>query len=82
MADTLNFSANCPLPLGNQDHVTLAHGGGGRMMHNLLERIVIPAFGNQPLASRHDGAVLDVGKGRLAFTTDIPTLVREATWAP
>ncbi len=70
MADALNFAANCPLPLGNQDHVTLAHGGGGRMMHNLLERIVIPAFGNQPLASRHDGAVLDVGKGRLAFTTD------------
>ena len=62
--------ASCPVPITNQDHVTLAHGGGGRMMHNLLERIVIPAFGNQPLASRHDGAVLDVGKSRLAFTTD------------
>jgi hydrogenase expression/formation protein HypE len=42
------------------------------MMHALLERIVLPAFGNQPLESRHDGAVLqlEAGKGRLAFTTD------------
>jgi hydrogenase expression/formation protein HypE len=69
MAD-LTFTANCPVPLANQDHVTLAHGGGGRMMHALLERVVLPAFGNQPLESRHDGAILDAGKGRLAFTTD------------
>ena len=64
------FAGSCPLPLSNQDHVTLAHGGGGRMMHTLLERVVLPAFGNQPLASRHDGAVLAAGKGRIAFTTD------------
>jgi hydrogenase expression/formation protein HypE len=70
MADALDFSVGCPVPLTNQDHVTLAHGGGGRAMHTLLERVVLPAFGNQPLASRHDGAVLDAGRGRLAFTTD------------
>jgi hydrogenase expression/formation protein HypE len=64
------FSGSCPIPLTNKDHVTLAHGGGGRMMHDLLERIVIPAFGTQPLPSRHDGAVLDVAGGRIAFTTD------------
>jgi hydrogenase expression/formation protein HypE len=64
------FGANCAVPITDQDHVTLAHGGGGRMMHNLLERIVLPAFGNQPLESRHDGAVLAVGNARLAFTTD------------
>jgi hydrogenase expression/formation protein HypE len=64
------FAANCPIPITNQDHVTLAHGGGGRMMHDLLERIVLPAFGNQPLEARHDGAVIAVGDGRLAFTTD------------
>ena len=72
MADSpnLDFTAKCPIPLSNQDFVTLAHGGGGRMMHNLLERSVIPAFGNQPLESRHDGAVMAVAQGRLAFTTD------------
>jgi len=72
MADetTPPVGASCPIPITNQDHVTLAHGGGGRMMHVLLERVVLPAFGNQPPASRHDGAVLEAGKGRLAFTTD------------
>jgi len=70
MAPPPNFNLNCPVPITGQDHVTLAHGGGGRMMHDLLERIVIPAFGNQPLESRHDGAVLTAEKSRLAFTTD------------
>jgi len=65
-----SFNAACPVPITNQDHVTLAHGGGGRMMHTLLERVILSAFGNQPLASRHDGAVLSFGKGRVAFTTD------------
>ena len=68
MTNTPTFAGSCPLPLSNQDHVTLAHGGGGRMMHTLLERVVLSAFGNQPLASRHDGAVLETGKGRIAFT--------------
>jgi hydrogenase expression/formation protein HypE len=70
MADTLDFTAACPVPLGDQDHVTLAHGGGGRVMHTLLDRVVLPAFGHQPLPTRHDGAVLTPSPGRLAFTTD------------
>jgi len=65
-----SFTGSCPVPISHQDHVTLAHGGGGRMMHALLERVVLPAFGNQPLESRHDGAVLNTAGGRLAFTTD------------
>ena len=60
----------CPLPLTAPDHITLAHGGGGRMMHNLLERYVLPAFENPALGARHDGAVMEVAQGRLAFTTD------------
>ncbi len=72
MSDQPNplLAGGCPVPITDQDHVTLAHGGGGRMMHTLLERIVLPAFGNQPRESRHDGAVLAPGPGRLAFTTD------------
>ena len=70
MADPISFTASCPVPITRSDFVTLAHGGGGRMMHALLECTILPAFGNQPLESRHDGAVMDVGKGRLAFTTD------------
>ena len=70
MADTLSFAGICPVPFTKPDHITLAHGGGGRMMHTLLERVVLPAFGNQPLSSRHDGATLTMSAGRIAFTTD------------
>jgi hydrogenase expression/formation protein HypE len=48
----------------------LAHGGGGRLTHQLIEKIFIPAFGNPMLEQRHDGAVVPVNGARLAFTTD------------
>lgn len=50
--------------------IQLAHGGGGRVMHEFLERHVIPLFRNPALEARHDGAVLPVGASRIAFTTD------------
>lgn len=39
-------------------------------MHNLLEKLMLPAFNNPLLETRHDGAVFPVGNARLAFTTD------------
>ena len=39
-------------------------------MHQLLERLIVPAFRNRHLDSRHDSAVLEVGGTRIAFTTD------------
>ncbi len=39
-------------------------------MHNLIEKMFLPLFGNTLLNSRHDGAVLDFGNSKLAFTTD------------
>ncbi len=70
MAETKTFTLNCPVPLAKRDAVQLAHGGGGRLMHELLEHIVFPAFGNAQVAPPHDGAVLQAGTARLAFTTD------------
>jgi hydrogenase expression/formation protein HypE len=64
------FTISCPLPANSSDFVMLAHGGGGRLMHQLLEQFVIPAFRNSALEARHDGAVLEAGQTRLAFTTD------------
>ena len=64
------FSISCPLPLNSSEFVLLAHGGGGRLMHQLLEQYVLPAFHNDQLAARHDGAVLNIQNARLAFTTD------------
>lgn len=60
----------CPTPIGQYAQIVMAHGGGGRLMQQLLERLVRPAFANPHLDQRHDSAVLDVGGKRLAFTTD------------
>lgn len=64
------FQWGCPAPRITEDRVLLAHGGGGRLMHQLIERVFLPAFANPALEARHDGAVIDVGGARLAFTTD------------
>lgn len=52
--------------------ILLAHGGGGKKMNRLLDEVFLPAFDNDVLASRHDGAVFplcDDGR-RGALTTD------------
>jgi len=69
-AKTPAFNLNCPVPRVADDRIVLAHGGGGRLTHQLIEKIFIPAFSNSMLDQRHDGAVLEVNGSRLAFTTD------------
>jgi hydrogenase expression/formation protein HypE len=61
---------NCPVPRVADDRIVLAHGGGGRLTHELIEKIFIPAFSNAALEQRHDGAIVAVNGSRLAFTTD------------
>ena len=70
MTQPAGFNASCPLPKSDYARILLAHGGGGRLMHQLIEQTIVPAFRNPVLDVRHDSAVLDVGAGRLAFTTD------------
>ena len=60
----------CPLPYADGERVQLAHGGGGRLGLDLIERLFRPAFANPWLDAAHDGAVLDLGQARVAFTTD------------
>ena len=64
------FEPACPLPASKQKTVQLAHGGGGRLMQELIQDVFVRAFQNPMLASLHDGATWPVGKGTLAFTTD------------
>ncbi len=66
----MDTSFSCPLPLGDHDRVTMAHGGGGRLMARLIEQVFIAAFGNSALERRHDGAVLPAAPGAIAMTTD------------
>src|SRR5579864_967772 len=72
MADAkiTSFNLSCPVPRVADDRIVLAHGGGGRLTHQLIEKIFMPAFANDALEERHDGAVVAVNGSRLAFTTD------------
>lgn len=63
-------SASCPLPVSSRHNIIMAHGGGGKMMHQLIEEIFLSTFQNPLLEKRHDGAVFYPGDGKLAFTTD------------
>jgi len=58
----------CPIPLNDYPQVLLAHGGGGRLMHQLIDVMFAAAFGRQ--AVQHDGAVLNLSGPDIAFTTD------------
>src|SRR5579863_7424395 len=69
-AKTPAFNLSCPVPRVADDRIVLAHGGGGRLTHQLIEKIFMPAFSNDMLEQRHDGAVLPINGSRLAFTTD------------
>jgi len=56
------------------DKITLAHGSGGKAMHELVEGLFLEYFRNPLLEQLEDQAVFEVGNGskptRLAFTTD------------
>jgi hydrogenase expression/formation protein HypE len=65
-----DFNASCPLPIQQYPHVLMAHGGGGRLMHQLLENVFGPAFSNPILDTRRDSAQFTVPSGTLAMTTD------------
>jgi hydrogenase expression/formation protein HypE len=70
MKPQMQFSTVCPIPISEYPQILLAHGGGGKLMHDLIESMFVPAFSNSLLCERHDGAVFDVGPARMAFTTD------------
>jgi len=60
----------CPVPIDGYDRIMMAHGGGGRLMHRLIEGLFLPLFNSPYLSARHDGAILEFGARKLAFTTD------------
>lgn len=64
------ITTNCPLPFTDSDCVLLAHGGGGRLTHELISGIFYPAFRNPLLEQDHDGCVFPVEAGRMACSTD------------
>jgi hydrogenase expression/formation protein HypE len=63
-------SLSCPLPIMDYKTIQLAHGAGGKLSADLIDKIFLPCFGNETLNKLEDQAILDDPKGRLAFTTD------------
>jgi len=50
--------------------IMLAHGGGGRLMGDLIQKTIVPKFGDGHSVQLTDSATVDVPAGKLSFTTD------------
>jgi hydrogenase expression/formation protein HypE len=70
MSDNQSFEPACPLPMTEKKTVQLAHGGGGRLMQQLIREVFVRSFGDPLSTHLHDGATWPVAEGTLAFTTD------------
>jgi len=63
-------------PKIRETHITLAHGSGGKAMHELIEGLFLEHLGNPLLDKLEDQAVFEIaaseksGSAKLAFTTD------------
>jgi hydrogenase expression/formation protein HypE len=71
MSDQPNFeNFTCPLPILRHDTVQLAHGAGGKLSAELIDKVFLPCFGNETLNKMEDQAVLPQLEGRPVMTTD------------
>jgi hydrogenase expression/formation protein HypE len=61
---------SCPLPISDYKNVLLAHGGGGKLTQQLIQKMFASRFRNEFLDQSHDGAILPLNGTRFAFTTD------------
>ena len=61
---------SCPIPKTEYEKVLLAHGGGGKLTHQMIEKIFVSQFNNSILDEQNDSAILNIDKNKLAFTTD------------
>ena len=65
-----DFTPVCPIPISQYPQVLMAHGGGGRLMHQLIGKMFLAAFRNPLLETQHDSTVVELTGKKLAFTTD------------
>ena len=56
--------------MGSGKSITLGHGSGGRLAHELVSRLVVEKLSNPFLAPLTDSASLELGGTTVAFTTD------------
>lgn len=71
MTDDFDFEGyTCPVPIQPKDTVVLGHGSGGKLSHDLINRLFLPEFGKAAPRALDDSAVVNIKGQRLALTTD------------
>jgi len=53
-----------------QGTIKMDHGSGGKLSQELMEQVILPAYGNPVLNEMHDGASVSTAGNKVAFTTD------------
>ncbi len=61
---------SCPVPIMKHDSIQLAHGAGGKLSAELVDKMFLPRFSNETLEKLEDQAILNIPEGRIAFSTD------------
>ena len=71
MTNEINFEGyTCPVPIKPNDTVVLGHGSGGKLSHDLVNRLFLPEFGKAAPRALDDSAIVNINGQRLALTTD------------
>jgi hydrogenase expression/formation protein HypE len=71
MTDDLNFEGyTCPVPIQPTDMIVLGHGSGGKLSHDLINRLFLPELGKAAPRALDDAAVVTLNGQRIAMTTD------------
>jgi len=61
----------CPIPLTHTEQIVMGHGSGGKLSHDLIQRIFLPSFDNPALRAGDDAALVFPNPStRLAISTD------------
>lgn len=68
MSFSSDFNLVCPIPLQQYPRILLAHGGGGKLMQQLIQ-MFLTAFGTIDNV-QHDAATLQLTGDKIALTTD------------
>jgi hydrogenase expression/formation protein HypE len=63
-------TARAKRPKFRDEHITMAHGAGGKATQSLIEGLFVPAFGSGALAAMGDAGAVSLAGADLALTTD------------
>lgn len=64
------LSVSCPVPIQDYPNVLLGHGSGGKLTHQLIDKMFRHVFKNNYLEQGHDGARIEWKNPNLVITTD------------